>query len=171
MNFSITQPTNPYLTPSPPAAPCHCPSTSNGIIIIIIIIINLYLYTKSYHFYMVFLGIVCKIRLKYSKELLDYKIKNTKTYIIMSYNESSTTQATGLHIKLFFVAKLQYEIFAPLPIQSRMIILFSLNILRHAYSANYRSCTSPAVCWRRRCGHEVAITEHSLEFFIHKPEN
>ena len=34
---------------------------------IIIIIINLYLYTKSYHFYMVFLGIVCKIKLKYSK--------------------------------------------------------------------------------------------------------
>ena len=52
-----------------------------------------------------------------------------------------------------------------------MIILFSLNILRHAYSANDRSCTSPAVCWRRRCGHEVAITEHSLELFIHKPED
>ena len=30
------------------------------IIIIIIIIINLYLYTKSYQFYMVFVGIVCK---------------------------------------------------------------------------------------------------------------
>ena len=58
--------------------------------LIIIIIINLYLFTKSYHFYMVFLGIVCKIRLKYSKELLDYKVKNTKTYIInnKSYNES-----------------------------------------------------------------------------------
>ena len=27
---------------------------------------------KSYHFYMVFLGIVYKIKLKYSKELLDY---------------------------------------------------------------------------------------------------
>ena len=27
-------------------------------------------------------GVVCKIRLKYSKELLDYKVKNTKTYII-----------------------------------------------------------------------------------------
>ena len=38
---------------------------------------------------MVFLGIVCKIRLKYSKELLDYKVKNTETYIInnKSYNE------------------------------------------------------------------------------------
>ena len=47
----------------------------------IIIIINLYLYTKSYHFYMVFLGIVCKVMLKYSKKLLDYKVKNTKTYI------------------------------------------------------------------------------------------
>ena len=31
---------------------------------------------------MVFLGIVCKIRLKYSKELLHYKVKNAKTYII-----------------------------------------------------------------------------------------
>ena len=29
-----------------------------------IIIINLYLYTKSYHFYMVFLGIVCNIILE-----------------------------------------------------------------------------------------------------------
>ena len=47
------------------------------IIIIIIIIINLYLYTKSYHFYMVFLGIVCKISLKYCK------VKNTKTYCII----------------------------------------------------------------------------------------
>ena len=40
---------------------------------------------------MVFLGIECKIRLKYRKELLDYKVKNTKTYIIInnkSYNES-----------------------------------------------------------------------------------
>ena len=45
--------------------------------IIIIIIINLYLYTKSYHFYMVFLGIVCKISLKYCK------VKNTKTYSIV----------------------------------------------------------------------------------------
>ena len=51
--------------------------------IIIIIIINLHSYTKSYHFYMVFLGIMCKIILKYSKKLLDYKVKNTKTYIIM----------------------------------------------------------------------------------------
>ena len=44
--------------------------------------------TKSYHFYMVFLGIVCKIRLKYSKELPDYNVKNTNTYIInnKSYN-------------------------------------------------------------------------------------
>ena len=52
--------------------------------------IDLYLCTKSYHFYMVFLGIVCKIRLKYSKELLISKVKNTKTHIInnRSYNES-----------------------------------------------------------------------------------
>ena len=72
VNFSIIQPTNPHLTPPPPIstpAPCHCLSTSNSIIIIII---NLYLYTKSYHFCMVFLGIVCKIRLKYSKD----KVKN-----------------------------------------------------------------------------------------------
>ena len=33
-------------------------------------------------FYMVFLGIVFKTRLKYSKELFDYNVKNTKTYII-----------------------------------------------------------------------------------------
>ena len=31
---------------------------------------------------MVFLGMVCKIRLKYSKELLDYKVKNKKFIII-----------------------------------------------------------------------------------------
>ena len=42
-------------------------------------------YTKSFHFYMVFLGVVCKIWLKYSKELLDYKAKITKTYIINKY--------------------------------------------------------------------------------------
>ena len=53
------------------------------IIIIIIIIINLYLYTKSYYFYMFFLGIVCKISLKYSKELLNCKVKNMKTYFII----------------------------------------------------------------------------------------
>ena len=47
------------------------------------IIININLNTKSYHFYMVFLGIVCKIGLKYSKELFAYKVKNTKTYIII----------------------------------------------------------------------------------------
>ena len=58
---------------------------------IIIIIISLYLYTKSYHFYMVFLGIVCKIKLKYSKELLDYKVKNTKTYIIIRVKMSHGT--------------------------------------------------------------------------------
>ena len=51
--------------------------------IIIIIIINLYLYTKSYYFYMVFLGIDCKISLKYSKELLECEVKNTKTYIVI----------------------------------------------------------------------------------------
>ena len=56
-----------------------------------IIVINLYLYTKSYHFYMVYLGIVGKIKLKYSKELLDSKVKNRKKkthIIIMSYNDS-----------------------------------------------------------------------------------
>ena len=41
-------------------------------VISMIIIINLYLYTKSYHSTW-FLGIVFKIRLKYSKELFDYK--------------------------------------------------------------------------------------------------
>ena len=55
----------------------------SAIVIIIIIIINLYLYTKPYYFYMVFLGIVCKISLKYSKELLNCKVKNTKTYFII----------------------------------------------------------------------------------------
>ena len=41
-------------------------------------------------FYMVFPGIVFKTRLKYSKELFDYNVKNTKTYIInnKSYNGS-----------------------------------------------------------------------------------
>ena len=37
---------------------------------------------------MVFLGIVCKIILKYSKELLDYKVKNRKMYYNKSDNES-----------------------------------------------------------------------------------
>ena len=38
---------------------------------------------------MVFLGNVCKIILKYSKELLDYKVKNKKNlYYNKSYNES-----------------------------------------------------------------------------------
>ena len=32
---------------------------------------------------MVFLGILCKIILKYAKKLLDYNVKNTKTYIII----------------------------------------------------------------------------------------
>ena len=50
---------------------------------IVIIIINLYLYTKSYHFYMVFLGIVCKIKLKYSKELLDYKVKKIQKAVLL----------------------------------------------------------------------------------------
>ena len=45
---------------------------------IIIIIINLYLYTKWYHFTMVFLGIVFKTRLKYSKELLTIMLKIQK---------------------------------------------------------------------------------------------
>ena len=44
---------------------------------IIIIIINLYLYTKSYHLH-VFLGIVFKTRLKYSKELLTIMLKIQK---------------------------------------------------------------------------------------------
>ena len=55
---------------------------------IIIIIIGLYLSTKLYQFYMVFLGIVSKIILKYSKKLLDYKVKNTKTYIIIRVTKS-----------------------------------------------------------------------------------
>ena len=58
---------------SPPPVPCY-----------ILLIINFYFHTKSYHFYVVFLGIVCKIILKYSKKLLDYKVKNTKTYIIIT---------------------------------------------------------------------------------------
>ena len=40
---------------------------------------------------MVFLGIMFKIRLKYSMELFHYKVKNAKTYIIninKSYNDS-----------------------------------------------------------------------------------
>ena len=37
----------------------------------LIIIDNLYLYTKLYHFYAAFPGIMSKIKLKYSKELLD----------------------------------------------------------------------------------------------------
>ena len=40
--------------------------------------INLYLYTKSYHFYMVFLGIVFKTRLKYSKKLLTETLRKQK---------------------------------------------------------------------------------------------
>ena len=37
---------------------------------------------------MVFLGILCKIILKYSKKLLDYKVKKYKTfYYNKSYNE------------------------------------------------------------------------------------
>ena len=37
---------------------------------------------------MVFLGIVYKIKLKYSKELVDYKVKNTKTFIIITVTMS-----------------------------------------------------------------------------------
>ena len=48
------------------------PESPNSLPCYLIIIINLYLYTKSYHFYMVFLGVVSKIILKYSKKLLDY---------------------------------------------------------------------------------------------------
>ena len=46
-----------------------------------VVVVNLDLYTKSYNFYMAFLGIVYNIKLKYSKELLDHKVKNTKTYL------------------------------------------------------------------------------------------
>ena len=107
VNFSITQPTNPHLTPPPPP-PCHCASTSNSliIIIIIIIIINLNLYTKSYHFYMVFLGIVFKIRLKYSKELLDDKVKKTKTYIIIRVTMSHLPRRLWFTYNSFFVNNL-----------------------------------------------------------------
>ena len=43
---------------------------------------------------MVFLGIEFKTTLKYSKELFDYNVKNTKTYFInnKSYNESLCTK-------------------------------------------------------------------------------
>ena len=57
--------------------------TQLPLLLAIIIIINLYLYTKSYYFYMVFLGIDCKSSLKYSKELLECKVKITKTYIVI----------------------------------------------------------------------------------------
>ena len=50
---------------------------------------------------MVFLGIMCKIILKYSKKLLDYKVTNTKTYI-KSYNES-------WGIKIIFPIKWSFE--------------------------------------------------------------
>ena len=40
--------------------------------------INLYLYTKSYHLYMVFLRIVFKTRLKYSKKLLTKTLRIQK---------------------------------------------------------------------------------------------
>ena len=42
---------------------------------------SIFIYTRNR--IMVLLGIVCKIRLKYSKELLDYKVKNTKTFIVI----------------------------------------------------------------------------------------
>ena len=100
-NFSITQPTNPHLTTLLPRPPCHCPSTSNSLIIIIII--NLYLYTKSYQFYMVFLGIVCKIRLKYSKELIDYKVKNTKPYITIGVTMSHLPRRLLVYISNSFL--------------------------------------------------------------------
>ena len=53
---------------------------------------------------MVFLGIMCKIGPKYTKELLDYKVKNTKTYIInnKSYNESGC-------IKIIFPMKWSFK--------------------------------------------------------------
>ena len=45
----------------------------------------IYTVTKLDHFYTLFRGIVCKItcKLKYSKELLGYKVENTKTYMII----------------------------------------------------------------------------------------
>ena len=49
---------------------------------------------------MAFLGIVYKIRLKYSKELLDYKVINK--YYNKSYNESS-------YIKIIFPMKLNFN--------------------------------------------------------------
>ena len=106
VNFSITQPTNPHLTPPPPPLR-HCLSTSNSfIIIIIIIIINLNLYTKSYHFYIVFLGIVFKIRVKYSKELLDDKVNKTKTYIIIRVTMSHLPGRLWFTYNSFFVNNL-----------------------------------------------------------------
>ena len=78
VNFSITQPTQPHLPPLPPTISPPLPtvssssssSSSSSIVI----------YTRN--LYMVFRGIVCKIRLKY-KKLFDYQVKNTKTYIII----------------------------------------------------------------------------------------
>ena len=40
-------------------------------------------YTLNRIIYMVFLGIDCKSSLKYSKELLECKVKITKTYIVI----------------------------------------------------------------------------------------
>ena len=60
---------------APPGSPPPYPVISSSS--------SIFIFTKSYHFYVVFLGIVCKIILKYSKKLLDYKVKNTKTYIII----------------------------------------------------------------------------------------
>ena len=71
-----------------PSYVSNLPSKTTFQLNFIIIITNLYLYMKSYQFYMVFLGIVYKIRLQYSKELLDYKVKNTKTYIIITVTMS-----------------------------------------------------------------------------------
>ena len=49
---------------------------------------------------MVFLGIVCKIRLKYSKEPLDYKVKNTETFIV-----NNKARVTMSRIKIIFPMK------------------------------------------------------------------
>ena len=55
---------------------------------------------------MFFLGIVCKIRLKYSKELLDDKVKNTKTYIIITVTMSHLPGRLWFTYNSFFVNNL-----------------------------------------------------------------
>ena len=66
-----------------------------------IIITNLYLYTKSCHFYMVFLGIVCKIILKYSKKLLDWKILKHIKNSGEGFHPPSPSTTAGVWICLY----------------------------------------------------------------------